>query len=87
MTSESPKPTATAPDSADVISGPIGGASLRDPATSGPEGADLAKLPAIDAPVGEPQQAAPIPRSDDSTSGPAVDHTAAKAEAGLPSRS
>jgi hypothetical protein len=34
-------------DSSDVISGPIGGASLRDPASAGVEGADLALLPTV----------------------------------------
>jgi hypothetical protein len=34
-------------DSSDVISGPIGSASLRDPASAGVEGADLALLPTV----------------------------------------
>ena len=32
------------PDASDVVTGPIGDAELRDPATSGPEGADLGRL-------------------------------------------
>ena len=46
----------------DVISGPIGSASLRDPATAGIEGADLALLPTVAAadpgsntPIDEPR--------------------------------
>jgi hypothetical protein len=38
----------TDPDSSDVVSGPIGSASLRDPATSGPEGAALERLPIVE---------------------------------------
>jgi hypothetical protein len=36
------------PDASDVVTGPIGSASLRDPATSGPEGAELERLPIVD---------------------------------------
>jgi hypothetical protein len=36
------------PDASDVVHGPIGSASLRDPATSGPMGADLDALEPID---------------------------------------
>ena len=50
MTSEPSKDTTTAPDSADVVTGPVGSASLRDPATSGPEGAQLDQLPDIEVP-------------------------------------
>jgi hypothetical protein len=32
------------PDASDVVTGPVGSASLRDPATSSPEGADLSRL-------------------------------------------
>ncbi len=39
------------PDASDVVTGPVGSASLRDPATSGPEGADLSQLPEVDAEV------------------------------------
>ena len=49
-------------DSSDVISGPIGSASLRDPASAGIEGADLALLPTVAAadpgsntPIDEPR--------------------------------
>ena len=37
------------PDASDVVEGPVGSASLKDPATSGPMGADLDALPPIDA--------------------------------------
>jgi hypothetical protein len=36
------------PDASDIVTGPIGSASLRDPATSGPEGAQLDQLPVTD---------------------------------------
>jgi hypothetical protein len=36
------------PDSSDVVTGPVGSASLRDPATSGPEGAELERLPIVE---------------------------------------
>lgn len=36
------------PDASDVVEGPVGSASLKDPATSGPMGADLDALPSID---------------------------------------
>ena len=49
-------------DASDVISGPIGGASLRDPASSGPEGADLNRLPVIDAGAGESDATSGAPR-------------------------
>jgi hypothetical protein len=41
---------ADAPDASDVVDGPVGAAWLKDPATSGPIGADLEALPSIDAP-------------------------------------
>ncbi|HEX7472632.1 MAG TPA: hypothetical protein VF323_06090 [Candidatus Limnocylindrales bacterium] len=37
------------PDASDVVEGPVGSAALKDPATSGPMGADLDALPPIDA--------------------------------------
>ena len=37
------------PDASDVVEGPVGSASLKDPATSGPMGADLDALTPIDA--------------------------------------
>lgn len=54
MPAEQPIETPDAPDSSDVITGDIGGAHLRDPATSGPEGADLEQLPIIPADEVEP---------------------------------
>jgi hypothetical protein len=51
-----------APDASDVVDGPIGSASLRDPATSGPMGADLDALEPIDDgdDEAEPDDARPI---------------------------
>jgi hypothetical protein len=37
-----------APDASDVVAGPVGSAWLKDPATSGPMGADLEAVPTID---------------------------------------
>lgn len=51
-TTELPNEVPAGPDASDVITGPIGRASLRDPASSGPMGADLDRLPAIDEDVG-----------------------------------
>jgi hypothetical protein len=57
-------------DVSDVISGPIGGASLRDPASSGAEGADLDGFPVIDAGADESGATSVVPRRpDDSTPG------------------
>ena len=50
MTSQPSKDKTTAPDAGDVVTGPVGSASLRDPATSGPEGAQLDQLPDIEVP-------------------------------------
>jgi hypothetical protein len=36
------------PDASDVVEGPIGSARLKDPASSGPNGADLDALPRIE---------------------------------------
>jgi hypothetical protein len=44
---------ANAPDASDVVDGPIGAASLKDPARSGPIGADIESLEPIDIPTGE----------------------------------
>jgi hypothetical protein len=41
-------PESPEPDASDVVTGPIGSASLRDPATSGPEGAELERLPIVE---------------------------------------
>jgi hypothetical protein len=43
-----------APDASDVVEGPVGSASLKDPSTSGPIGADLAALEPIDVPDDDP---------------------------------
>ena len=50
MTSQPSKDTTTAPDAGDVVTGPVGSASLRDPATSGLEGAQLDQLADIEVP-------------------------------------
>lgn len=36
------------PDASDVVTGPVGSARLRDPATAPDEGAELENLPEID---------------------------------------
>lgn len=70
MTVDHPNEEPAVRDASDVISGPIGGASLRDPASSGPEGADLDRLPIIDAGADEPDATSLVPRRpDDSTPG------------------
>jgi hypothetical protein len=58
MTTDHPNEEPAAPDASDVVTGPIGGASLRDPASSGPEGADLDRLPSIDVDAGVPDRVA-----------------------------
>jgi hypothetical protein len=52
-----------APDSSDVVEGAIGSALLRDPATSGPEGAELDKLE----PIALDDPTAPDPADDESS--------------------
>lgn len=61
MTTDHPSEEPAAPDASDVISGPIGGASLRDPASSGPKGADLDRLPSIDVDADEPDAGPLVP--------------------------
>lgn len=39
-----------APDASDVVDGPVGSAWLKDPASVGPIGAEIAELPPIDVP-------------------------------------
>lgn len=48
MTEDNRQTPESPPDASDVVEGPIGSAWLRDPATSGPMGADLDELPTID---------------------------------------
>jgi hypothetical protein len=48
MTEETRQTPANPPDASDVVEGPVGSASIKDPATSGPMGADLDQLPTID---------------------------------------
>lgn len=49
------------PDASDVVDGPVGSASLRDPASSGPEGADLSRLLEIEL---EPKRRQPSPATE-----------------------
>ena len=58
MTTDDPNEVPAGPDASDVITGPIGSARLRDPASSGPEGADLDRLPAVHLDA-EPKDAEP----------------------------
>jgi hypothetical protein len=52
VTQDSSRTADRAPDASDVVAGPVGSAWLKDPATSGPMGADLEAVPTIDvAPV------------------------------------
>jgi len=56
-----PKIAPRVPDASDVVTGPVGDAALRDPASAGPEGADLDQLPIVttaDADPGAPPDAA-----------------------------
>jgi hypothetical protein len=46
-------------DAADVVTGPVGSASLKDPATSGDIGADVHELPGVEAPDVEAGDDAP----------------------------
>jgi hypothetical protein len=70
MSIDHPNEEPAARDASDVISGPIGGASLRDPASSGPQGADLDLLPAMDTGADEPEATSLVPRRPaDSTLG------------------
>lgn len=48
MSTDSPTDVPAAADASDVVTGPVGNARLQDPAASGPEGAELDRLPAID---------------------------------------
>jgi hypothetical protein len=49
------------PDASDVVDGPVGSAWLRDPATSGPMGADLDALPVTETDDESPEDASPTP--------------------------
>jgi hypothetical protein len=48
MTDDTHQEPADPPDASDVVEGPVGSASLREPSTSGPMGADLDELPSIE---------------------------------------
>ena len=66
------------PDASDVVEGPVGSASLRDPATSGPMGADLEALPSIEvdvdtSPDGETASGSPAARPSRPSRAPAHD--------------
>ena len=68
MTIDRPNEEPAVRDASHVISGPIGGASLRDPASSA--AADLDSLPVIDAGSDEPEGTSLVPsRPTDSTPG------------------
>ena len=54
MTDDTRQTPDSPPDASDVVEGPVGSASLRDPATSGPMGADLDELPTIEPEDGTP---------------------------------
>jgi hypothetical protein len=70
MTIDHPNEEPTVRDAGDVISGPIGGASLRDLASSAPAGADLDRLPVTDAGADEPDATSGVLRGPhDSTAG------------------
>jgi hypothetical protein len=70
MTIDHPNAEPTVRDASNVISGPIGGASLRDPASSALEGADLDRLPVLDVGADEPDaRSLGLGRPDDSTPG------------------
>lgn len=70
MTVDQPNQEPAGRGATDVISGPIGAASLRDPASSGAEGADLDGYPVIDAGADESGATSVVPRRpDDSTPG------------------
>lgn len=64
--------TTDTPDASDVVDGPIGSASLRDPATSGPMGADLDALEPIDSDGDEPDDTRPIDGQATDRSAPAA---------------
>jgi hypothetical protein len=53
VTQDSTRTSDHVADASDVVDGPVGSAWLKDPATSGPIGADLDALPAIDIPSGD----------------------------------
>jgi hypothetical protein len=52
MTEDTRQTPASPPDASDVVEGPVGSASIKDPSTSGPMGADLDELPTIDPDAG-----------------------------------
>jgi hypothetical protein len=53
VTAEKTRTAERAPDASDIVGGPIGSAWLKDPAVSGPMGADLDALPEVDATTGD----------------------------------
>jgi hypothetical protein len=61
MSTEQASKRPDAPDASDVITGDIGEARLRDPASSGPEGAELEQLPIVPADDVD-VSAIPVPR-------------------------
>lgn len=85
------------PDASDVVTGPIGSARLRDPMSTGPEGVELDRLPAIDVAAADLSLVPSAPGSSSPAAGgessgalaePSDGEQAPQAvEAGLPSRS
>jgi hypothetical protein len=59
MTEDTHQTPASPPDASDVVEGPVGSASIKDPSTSGPMGADLDQLPAIDPDDGTDHEGGP----------------------------
>jgi hypothetical protein len=53
MTQDSSTTADRAPEASDVVDGPVGSAHLKDPATSGPIGANLEALLTIDGAPGD----------------------------------
>ena len=97
-TSDSVRDAPGTPDASDVVTGPIGGARLRDPMAEGPEGRELGRLPAIDVAADDLNPVSSSPGSSspagtaDKSSGPLagpsdVGQAPQAVEAGLPARS
>jgi hypothetical protein len=58
------KPTSEpVPDVTDVVTGPVGSAHLKDPATSGDIGADVYELPGAERPTEIPDAGEPHPQN------------------------
>lgn len=65
MSGEDPSPDVAGPRNAgDVVAGPVGAASLREPSPSGPAGVDLDALASIDVKLDRDPPAKPSPDPD-----------------------